>query len=71
MSGTGAPARILGTVIALVLLLAGATFTLQGLNVLKGSSFMVGDPLWAVIGAVLILVAVALLRRVLRRDPVR
>ncbi|HUQ16861.1 MAG TPA: hypothetical protein VM070_03650 [Candidatus Saccharimonadales bacterium] len=55
----------------MVLLLAGATFTLQGLGVLKGSSFMVGDPLWAVIGAGLLVVAVALLRRVLRRGPSR
>lgn len=70
MSGTSATGRILGTVVALVLLLAGATFTLQGLGILKGSSFMVGDPLWAVIGAGLIVVAVALLRRVLRRGPV-
>lgn len=53
----------------LVLLLAGATFTLQGLGILKGSSFMVGDPLWAVIGAGLIIVAVTLLGRVLRRRP--
>ncbi|GAC1495147.1 MAG: hypothetical protein NVS1B1_13090 [Candidatus Limnocylindrales bacterium] len=53
----------------MVLLLAGATFTLQGLGILKGSSFMVGDPLWAVIGAGLIIVAIALLRRVLRRGP--
>lgn len=67
MSATG---RILGTVVALVLLLAGATFTLQGLGILKGSSLMVGDPLWALIGAGLIVLAVALLRRVLRRGPV-
>lgn len=55
--------------VSLVLLLAGATFTLQGLGILKGSSFMVGDPLWAVIGAGLIVVAVALLRRTLRPGP--
>lgn len=66
MSGTSAAGRILGTVVTLVLLLAGATFTLQGLGILKGSSFMVGDPLWAVIGAGLVVVAIALLRRVLR-----
>jgi len=69
VSGASAAGRILGTVVALVLLLAGATFTLQGLGILKGSSFMVGDPLWAVIGAALVIVAIALLRRVLRRSP--
>ena len=37
----------------------GAVWLLQGLGVLTGSSFMVGDPLWAVAGAVLIAVGVA------------
>lgn len=50
-----------------MLLLAGATFTLQGLGILTGSSFMVGDRLWAVIGGALVILAVAILRRVLRR----
>ena len=58
--------RIITTVVALVLLLAGATFTLQGLGVLKGSSAMVGDPRWAVIGGGLVILAVVLLRRVRR-----
>lgn|GEM_PF-3321697 len=62
--------RIGATVVALVLFLAGATFTLQGLGILKGSSFMVGDPLWAVIGSALVILAVFILRRVLgRRHP--
>ena len=52
--------------LALGILLLGTTFLLQGLGILKGSSFMVGDPLWAVIGAGLIVVAVGSLRRVLR-----
>ena len=55
--------RVVGTVVALVLFLAGATFILQGLGVLKGSSFMVGDPLWAVIGGGLVIVSVVVLRR--------
>ncbi|HEY8649208.1 MAG TPA: hypothetical protein VIM50_07485 [Candidatus Limnocylindria bacterium] len=54
------------TVAALLLLLLGATFALQGLGILKGSSVMVGDPLWAVIGAGLVLLAALLLRRLLR-----
>jgi len=57
-------ARIGATVAALVLLLLGATFTLQGLGILKGASFMVGDPRWAVIGGGLVILAVVLLRRV-------
>lgn len=49
--------------LALGLLLLGATFLLQGLGILKGSSFMVGDPLWAAIGTGLIAIAAALARR--------
>ena len=59
--------RLVAIVVALVLFLAGATFTLQGLGILKGSSFMVGDRLWAVIGAGLVIVSIALVRRALRR----
>ena len=55
--------RLIATVVALVLFLAGATFTLQGLGILKGSSVMVGDPRWAVIGAGLIIVSVLIVRR--------
>ena len=59
--------RVVAIVVALVLFLAGTTFTLQGLGILKRSSFMVGDPLWAVIGAGLVIVSIALVRRALRR----
>jgi len=55
--------RLVATVVTLVLFLAGATFILQGLGILKGSSFMVGDPLWAVIGSGLVIAAVVVLRR--------
>jgi hypothetical protein len=37
-----------------LLIVIGAVFVGQGLGVLRGSSFMVGDQRWAVIGAVLI-----------------
>ena len=37
-----------------LLIVIGAVFVGQGLGVLRGSSFMVGDARWAVIGAVLI-----------------
>lgn len=60
-------ARIGAIVAALVLLLLGATFILQGLGILTGSSFMVGDPLWAVIGAGLVAAALLLIRWVSRR----
>jgi hypothetical protein len=37
-----------------LLIVIGAVFVGQGLGVLRGSSFMVGDARWAVIGAALI-----------------
>jgi hypothetical protein len=45
-------------VISVVLVLLGATWTLQGIGVLKGS-VMTGVTLWAVIGPILILAGVA------------
>ncbi len=50
-----------------VLLLMGAVWIGQGLGILRGSSFMVGDPFWAAAGAVAILVGVALALVTLRR----
>lgn len=41
---------------AVLLILVGLAFTLQGVNVLKGSSLMSGHPQWAAIGIVLILI---------------
>jgi hypothetical protein len=46
--------------IAIVLLLAGGTFFLQGMNVLPGS-FMTGDPQWAINGGIMIVIALGLL----------
>jgi hypothetical protein len=37
-----------------LLIVVGAIFLGQGLGLLRGSSFMVGDARWAVVGAVLI-----------------
>lgn len=45
-------------VISVVLVLLGATWTLQGIGVLKGS-VMTGVTLWAVIGPILILAGLA------------
>jgi hypothetical protein len=43
-----------------LLIVIGAVFVGQGLGVLRGSSFMVGDARWAVIGAALIALGVVL-----------
>ena len=49
----------------------GAVWLLQGLGVLTGSSFMVGDPLWAMAGGVLLAggVAVGIIAWRGRRSP--
>ena len=39
------------TIVALVLIATGLVWIGQGTGVLRGSSFMVGDPLWAWVGA--------------------
>ena len=52
--------KTLVNVIGIVILLAGGTFFLQGINILPGS-FMTGDPQWAINGGVMTVVALALL----------
>jgi hypothetical protein len=42
-----------------MLILGGSVFFLQGINILPGS-FMTGDPQWAVIGSILIVVGIGL-----------
>lgn len=44
-----------------VLVLMGLIWTLQGLDVLKGSSVMSGKPLWAIIGPIVALGGLALI----------
>jgi hypothetical protein len=51
--------------LALLFELLGWVFVLQGIGILKGS-FMTGQAVWGVIGAILIAVAGALLILVLR-----
>jgi hypothetical protein len=46
--------------IAVILILAGSVFFLQGINVLPGS-YMTGDPQWAINGGVMIIVAIGLM----------
>ena len=50
----------------IILILAGGTFFLQGINVLPGS-YMTGDPQWAINGGIMIMVALGLLFWVNRR----
>jgi hypothetical protein len=52
--------RIVAYVLGVLLILAGAVWFLQGLGLLPGS-FMTGQPKWAVIGGIAVLVGVALL----------
>jgi hypothetical protein len=47
-------------IIGIILILAGGTFFLQGINVLPGSS-MTGDPQWVINGGVMIVVAIGLM----------
>jgi hypothetical protein len=53
--------------IGVLLVLMGLIWTLQGLDVLKGSSVMSGKPLWAVIGSIVALAGVALVLGKTRR----
>jgi hypothetical protein len=53
------------TVIGVVLALVGLLWFLQGIGVIKGS-FMTGQPVWAVIGLVLLALAARLLAEALR-----
>ena len=54
-------------ILSAALVVTGAIFIGQGLGVLQGRSFMVGDRSWAVIGAVLVAAGAALGWRELRR----
>lgn len=58
--------RILLNVVAVLALLMGCVWFLQGINVLPGS-FMTGQMKWAVYGGVLVLVGVAVLMMANRR----
>ena len=52
--------RMLMTIVGVLLVLMGAVWILQGINVLPGS-FMTGQSRWAVYGAVAVIVGIALL----------
>jgi hypothetical protein len=56
------PMRIATYVVAVLCIIAGGTWFLQGINVLPGS-FMTGQTKWAVYGALLLVVGIVLLVR--------
>ena len=48
------------TILAVVLVAVGLVWIGQGTGILKGSSFMVGDPRWTAIGIVVVIAGAAL-----------
>jgi len=51
--------RIILKIFATLIFLTGGTFFLQGINVIPGS-YMTGDPLWAIIGGIAMLIGAGL-----------
>ena len=47
-------------VLAAILAVIGIVWILQGLSILKGGSFMVGQSLWAIIGAAVLALALGM-----------
>ena len=58
--------KIFVSILGILLILAGGTFFLQGINVLPGS-YMTGDPKWAAIGGAMVMIAIGLLFWAFRR----
>jgi asparagine N-glycosylation enzyme membrane subunit Stt3 len=54
-------------ILSAALVVGGGIFIGQGLGLLQGRSFMVGDRSWALIGAVLVVAGAGLAWRELRR----
>jgi hypothetical protein len=52
--------KIIFNIIAVLLILMGAAFFLQGINILPGS-YMSGDPKWAVNGAIALVAGIVIL----------
>jgi hypothetical protein len=53
--------------LAIILIALGLVWIGQGAGILKGSSFMVGDPLWAWIGSACLVLGVLIGAREIRR----
>lgn len=62
--------RVTGVVVAVLLVLLGAVWLGQGLGYVRGS-FMTGQPMWAWIGALLVLLGTGLGAASLYRKRVR
>lgn len=60
--------KIVLNILAVLLILAGAVWFLQGINVLPGS-FMTGQIKWAIYGVITVLVGVGLLVYARRSAP--
>ena len=58
--------KIFLNILGILLILAGGTFFLQGINVLPGS-YMAGDPQWAINGGIMIVVGIGLMIWAARR----
>ena len=52
--------KIFLNIVGILLILAGGTFFLQGINVLPGS-YMTGDPRWAINGGIMIVIGIGLM----------
>jgi len=52
--------KIFLVILGIMVILAGGTFFLQGINVLPGS-YMTGDPQWAINGGIMIVVGIGLI----------
>jgi uncharacterized membrane protein HdeD (DUF308 family) len=61
--------RIAMNIAAVLCLLVGSVWILQGINILPGS-FMTGQTKWAVIGGLVLIAGIALLIKANRRRPV-
>jgi hypothetical protein len=51
--------KIILNVVGIILILAGGTFFLQGINILPGS-YMTGDPQWAINGGIMVVIGIGL-----------
>lgn len=57
-----------GVVVAVLVMAVGAVFVGQGLGIIRNRSFMVDDPTWAVIGALMVVAGGAFLVRAWSRS---
>ena len=59
----------LQTGLGVLLVLMGLIWTLQGLDILKGSELMSGKTVWAIIGAIVAVTGALLVSRAVRTRP--